>query len=92
MGEFWRVAGPLSLQALRLNCCALLQVYLFMGIVIGSAVVPIATVLTWNAPGPKTVTCALLMGFLSAVISWLATAGALNDGEISVSTTGDNVP
>jgi len=67
-------------------------VYLFMGIVIGSAVVPIATVLTWNAPGPKTVTCALLMGFLSAVISWLATAGALNDGEISVSTTGQNVP
>jgi len=62
-------------------------VYNFMGICIGSAVVPIAMVVLNKDLGPKTAVVAALTGFVCAVIAWLAQAGA-QGGTISIATTG----
>ena len=62
-------------------------VYNFMGICIGSAVVPIAMVVLNKDLGPKTAVVAALTGFVCAVIAWLAQAAA-QGGTISIATTG----
>jgi len=69
-------------------------VYNFMGIVIGSAVVPIALVITHNALDAKWAMMAAAGGQICAVIAWLVTAATQAEengfpsGEISVDTTG----
>jgi len=62
-------------------------VYNFMGICIGSAVVPIAMVVLSPDLGPNTAIIAAVTGFVCAVIAWLSQAAAQGGG-ISVATTG----
>jgi len=64
-------------------------VYLFMGIVIGSAVVPLWNMMTWEkASGPGAVIAAW-GGFIIALISWFV-AASIQSGEISVDALGTN--
>jgi hypothetical protein len=66
-------------------------VYLFMGILIGSAVVPLWNMLMWRKANAAGAVAGAWGGMLLAVLSWLATA-FLRDGEISLTTLGKNEP
>ncbi|CAM9183676.1 unnamed protein product, partial [Hapterophycus canaliculatus] len=66
-------------------------VYLFMGVVIGSAVVPVSMVLTWKKATAKGAIAGAVLGQICAVIGWLVTAQAL-EGEITINSTGQNYP
>merc|ERR1719149_345239 len=55
-------------------------VYNFMGICIGSAVVPIAMVVLSPNLGPNTAIIAAITGFVCAVIAWLSQAAAQGGG------------
>lgn len=46
-------------------------VYLFMGIVIGSAVVPVAMVLTWAKASATGAIAGAVLGQIFAIIAWL---------------------
>lgn len=46
-------------------------VYLFMGVVIGSAVVPVSMVLTWKKATAKGAIAGALLGQICAIIAWL---------------------
>lgn len=64
-------------------------VYLFMGILIGSAVFPIWCCLTWSkASNWAAVTCCFV-GQAAALISWFV-AASIQSGEITVDTLGTN--
>jgi len=66
-------------------------VYLFMGIIIGAAVFPVAFVLTWrNVPAWGAIGGAI-SSVLLAVMTWLSVAKALY-GKVSVDTLGENYP
>lgn len=67
-------------------------VYLFMGIVIGSAVFPIACCLTWKKCSAFAAVTSSCVGMPLAVMTWLVTAAALNDGKIDLATTGQDFP
>lgn len=64
-------------------------VYLFMGIVIGSAVFPLWNLMTWNKASGTGAVVAAWSGFVLAVISWLVGA-KVQGGSISVKTLGTN--
>lgn len=77
------------LQEIGLN---LGWVYLFMGIVIGSAVVPIALCVTWaKASGLAAITAAIV-GQVFAVATWLVVCATEFDGKINVDNLGDEYP
>mmetsp|Transcript_77664 Transcript_77664/g.195326 ORF Transcript_77664/g.195326 Transcript_77664/m.195326 type:complete len:310 (-) Transcript_77664:430-1359(-) len=81
-------ALAVGLNAIGLN---LDFVYLFMGILIGSAVVPLWNMLMWRKANGVGAVAAAWGGMLLAVTSWLATA-ALQYGELSLETLGRNEP
>jgi len=64
-------------------------VYLFMGIMIGSAVVPLALMMLWEKASGTGAIIAAWVGLASALISWLVTA-QIREGEISVDALGTN--
>lgn len=64
-------------------------VYLFMGIVIGSAVIPLWNLMTWDQASGKGAVYAAWGGFVLAVTGWLIAAGA-QGGSISIDTLGTN--
>lgn len=64
-------------------------VYLFMGIVIGSAVVPLWNLMTWDKASGKGAVIAAWSGFVLAVASWIVGA-IIQSGELSVATLGSN--
>lgn len=66
-------------------------VYLFMGVVIGSAVVPVSMVLTWKKATAKGAMAGAIIGQICAIIGWLVSAQTL-EGEITIDTTGMNFP
>ncbi|CAM9320156.1 unnamed protein product [Chrysoparadoxa australica] len=66
-------------------------VYLFMGVVIGSAVIPVAMCLTWAKCTAKGAMAGALLGQVAALITWIATAAGL-EGEVTVATLGGNYP
>ncbi|CAN0211982.1 unnamed protein product [Ectocarpus sp. 6 AP-2014] len=66
-------------------------VYLFMGVVIGSAVVPVSMVLTWKKATAKGAIAGAILGQICAIIGWLVSAQAL-EGEITIDSTGQNYP
>jgi len=66
-------------------------VYLFMGIVIGSAVIPISFTLTWKDANPVGAMAGAIIGMICAVITWLSYA-EIEYGEVTVDTTGENFP
>ena len=64
-------------------------VYLFMGIVIGSAVIPLWNMMTWDKASGKGAVIAAWSGFFLAVIIWLISA-KIQGGKVSVATLGSN--
>ena len=64
-------------------------VYLFMGVVIGSAVIPLWNMMTWDKASGKGAIIAAWSGLVLALIGWLVGA-QIQSGSISVSTLGSN--
>jgi hypothetical protein len=87
---FGLIMGALSigLNELGLN---LGWVYLFMGIVIGSAVAPLWFLMKWSKASGTGAVIAAWSGLILAIISWIVTAQAL-EGAITVDTLGKDYP
>lgn len=66
-------------------------VYLFMGIVIGSAVPPIAMCLMWRKTSAVAAISGAVIGMIGAVSVWLLVAG-LESKELTVDTLGKDYP
>ncbi|TFY55004.1 hypothetical protein EVJ58_g8521 [Rhodofomes roseus] len=64
--------------------------YDFMGVVLGSAVVPIACCITWRKANKWGCIAGAVIGFCCGVIAWLVSTATLNDGVINVTTTFGN--
>ena len=64
-------------------------VYLFMGVVIGSAVVPLWNMMTWKKASGTGAVIAAWSGLVLAVVGWLV-AAQVQSGSISVDTLGTN--
>ncbi|CAB9518244.1 Urea-proton symporter DUR3 [Seminavis robusta] len=64
-------------------------VYLFMGVLIGSAVVPLWNLMTWKDASGTGAVIAAWAGLFLAIISWLA-AAKIQSGDITVETLGTN--
>jgi SSS family transporter len=83
---FGLIMGALSL-VLNWMGLSLGWVYLFMGIVIGSAVIPLWNLMTWSkASGPGAVIAAW-SGLILAVLTWIIYAGA-GYGAVTIDTLG----
>jgi hypothetical protein len=82
------VMGALAilLQEIGLN---LGWVYLFMGVVIGSAVAPLWNLMTWTKASGTGAVVAAWSGFILALIGWLVGA-QIQSGEITVASLGTN--
>ncbi|KAI9063673.1 urea transporter [Trametes sanguinea] len=65
--------------------------YEFMGVVLGSAVVPIAMCITWKKANKWGSIAGAISGFCTGVIAWLVTTSSLNGGVLSVTTTGGDL-
>jgi len=78
----------LILNALELS---LGWVYLMMGIFIGSAVFPVALVLTWSKANAEGAIAGAVGGLLAGIISWIVACN-INHGEINVDNLGTNYP
>jgi Na+/proline symporter len=85
---FGLVMGALAIliQTIGLN---LGWVYLFMGIVIGSAVCPLWNLMTWSKASGKGAVIAAWAGLMLAIVGWLVGA-VVQSGSISVATLGTN--
>ena len=64
-------------------------VYLFMGIVIGSAVIPLWNMMTWDKASGKGAVIAAWGGFALALIAWFVGA-SIESGAVNVGTLGTN--
>ncbi len=64
-------------------------VYLFMGVVIGSAVAPLWNLMTWKKASGTGAVVAAWSGFFLAISAWLI-AAKVQSGEITVATLGTN--
>jgi Na+/proline symporter len=80
-------SGILAIILLKLDV-SLGWVYLFMGIVIGSAVLPIAFSITWKNCSAAGAISGAIFGQMAGVISWLVTTKTI-EGEITLKTTGE---
>jgi len=76
----------IALNAMGLN---LGWVYLFMGIVIGSAVIPLWNLMTWDKASGKGAVIAAWSGLGLALIGWLVGA-QIQSGSITVANLGTN--
>lgn len=85
------ISGVIAIILLKLEV-SLGWVYLFMGIVIGSAVFPVACALTWRKCSAMAAIVASLTTTPLAIMTWLITAAKLNDGELNLDTTGQDYP
>lgn len=56
----------------------------FMGVILGSAVVPIALGITWSKANKNGCIWGSVAGFVAGLIAWLVTTSTLNEGVISV--------
>ncbi|CDO75287.1 hypothetical protein BN946_scf184334.g5 [Trametes cinnabarina] len=65
--------------------------YEFMGVVLGSAVVPIAMCITWKKANKWGSIAGAILGFCAGIIAWLVTTSSLNGGELTVTTTGGDL-
>lgn len=77
----------MSLTVLRVCVCR--YVYLLMGVLIGSAVIPIAYCLVWSKCTATAAITGAFSGQAAAIICWLISARYL-EGPISVESTGEN--
>jgi Na+/proline symporter len=84
------ISGCLAIILLKLNL-SLGWVYLFMGVVIGGAVLPFAFSITWRNCSAAGAMSGAIVGTAGALITWLVTAKAVG-GEITLKTTGELRP
>ena len=82
--------GLLALALLHIGL-SLQYVYLLMGILIGSAVAPIAMSLLWSRTGPYTAISGAIAGLVAGIAVWLVSAYTIH-GTITVAATGDTLP
>jgi len=61
--------------------------FLFMGVVIGGAVVPVANTICWKKQTRAAAVTGAIVGCLAGIFAWLLTAG-LTGGTLNVATTG----
>jgi hypothetical protein len=66
-------------------------VYLFMGIVIGSAVIPLWNMMTWKKASGTGAVIAAWAGLVCGVVSWLV-ACSIQSGDINIDNLGKNEP
>lgn len=66
-------------------------VYLAMGVIIGSAVVPIGLTITWKNTNGRAAIAGALIGLVAGVIIWLGTAQTMF-GELTIASTGNDIP
>jgi len=59
-----------------------------MGVILGSAVVPIALAVTWSKANKWGCIWGAITGFFTGLIAWLVTTSTLNGGVINVVTSG----
>ncbi len=85
------LSGMVTVGLFKLNV-SLSWVYMFMGIVIGSAVFPIAASLTWAKCSATAACVSAVVTTPLAIMTWLITAAKLNDGKIDLETTGQDYP
>jgi len=85
--------GSMGALAVGLNAIGLDLdfVYLFMGILIGSAVVPLWNMLMWRKANASGAVAAAWGGMLLAVVTWLVTASAMY-GDLSMTALSKNEP
>ncbi|TFK98233.1 urea transporter [Pterulicium gracile] len=62
--------------------------YTFMGVLLGSAVVPIALSITWKKANKWGCIAGAIVGLCVGVMAWLVTTSQLNEGVIDVITSG----
>jgi len=62
--------------------------YTFMGVLLGSAVVPIALCITWSKANKWGCIWGAIAGLAAGIIAWLVTTSTLNGGKIDVLTSG----
>ncbi|KZP14956.1 urea transporter [Athelia psychrophila] len=62
--------------------------YTFMGVILGSAVVPIALCVAWKKANKWGCVGGAVVGLFAGVGAWLGTTSALNGGVINVTTSG----
>jgi SSS family transporter len=82
--------GCLALALLQVGA-SLQYVYLAMGVLIGSAVVPISLAIVWKRTNKVAATLGALGGLVCGVAVWLASSYTFY-GIISVSSTSQNLP
>ncbi|KAI0292035.1 urea transporter [Russula brevipes] len=61
--------------------------YTFMGVILGSAVVPIALCITWSQANKWGCIAGSVAGFFTGLIAWLVTTSSLNGGVINFTPT-----
>ncbi|EFQ87488.1 hypothetical protein PTT_17016 [Pyrenophora teres f. teres 0-1] len=66
--------------------------YVFMGVVISSAVLPATLTLMWKGQNKWAATLSPILGLCCSITAWLVTTSKLNDGVITVATSGANKP
>ena len=66
-------------------------VYLAMGVIIGSAVIPIALTLLWKKTTKAAATGGAVAGLVAGLAAWFMTAQMMF-GEVSLASTGANIP
>lgn len=59
-----------------------------MGVILGSAVCPIALAVTWKKANKWGCVGGSIAGFVAGVIAWLVTTATLHDGVINVVNSG----
>ncbi|OAX41821.1 urea transporter [Rhizopogon vinicolor AM-OR11-026] len=64
--------------------------YTFMGVILGSAVCPIALCITWKKASKVGCVGGSLVGLAAGIIAWLVTTSTLNGKVINVTTSGGN--
>jgi hypothetical protein len=65
--------------------------YLLMGVIISSAVIPACCTIMWKGQNIYAACGAPILGFIFGLTAWLATAKGMY-GELNVTTTGDDYP
>jgi Na+/proline symporter len=63
-----------------------------MGCLIGSAVVPVACAIVWKKANMWGCTVGAISGLVLGIMSFLVVAAKLNDGVVTVETTGQDFP
>ena len=67
-------------------------VYLAMGILIGSAVIPIALTITWSKTTRSGAVAGALVGVMLALITWTGVAASEADGVVDIASLGGAFP